>query len=140
MRTPSETYIFRSNWRGLAPLGPSARPDKFINLATLGPSALASRGNKLDCYLQSFIKKGYDDLEEIIQMSDDLLTQLTTDVGMITKPNHVHRLRCGVASMKAETICPAGDGDKPETSRKVRYKTLQEKQFYFLDGCLAYQK
>ena len=36
-------YIFRSNSRGLAPLGP-ARPDKFINLATLGPSALASRG------------------------------------------------------------------------------------------------
>ena len=36
-------YIFRSNLRGLAPLGP-ARPDKFINLATLGPSALASRG------------------------------------------------------------------------------------------------
>ena len=74
--------------------------------------------NKLDCYLQSFIEKGYDDLEEIIQMSDDLLTQLTTDVGMITKPNHVRRLRCGVASTKAETISPAGDGDKPETSRK----------------------
>ena len=37
-------YIFRSNSRGLAPLGP-ARLDKFINLATLGPSALASRGN-----------------------------------------------------------------------------------------------
>ena len=36
-------YIFRSNSRGLAPLGP-ARADKFINLATLGPSALASRG------------------------------------------------------------------------------------------------
>ena len=36
-------YIFRSNSRGLAPLG-LARPDKFINLATLGPSALASRG------------------------------------------------------------------------------------------------
>ena len=36
--------IFRSNWRGLAHLGPSARPNKFINLATLGPSALASRG------------------------------------------------------------------------------------------------
>ena len=28
--------IFRSNWRGLAPLGPSARPDKFINLASRG--------------------------------------------------------------------------------------------------------
>ena len=38
-------YIFRLNSRGLAPLGP-ARPDKFINLATLGPSALASRGIK----------------------------------------------------------------------------------------------
>ena len=31
-------YIFRSNWRGLAPLGPSARPDKFINLASRGKS------------------------------------------------------------------------------------------------------
>ena len=38
-------YIFRSNSRGLAPLG-RARPDKFINPATLGPSALASRGMK----------------------------------------------------------------------------------------------
>ena len=36
--------FFRSNLHGSAPLGPSARPDKFINLATLGPSALASRG------------------------------------------------------------------------------------------------
>ena len=36
-------YIFRLNSRGLAPLGP-ARPNKFINLATLRPSALASRG------------------------------------------------------------------------------------------------
>ena len=36
-------YIFRSNSRGLALLGPG-RPDKFINLATLGPSALAPRG------------------------------------------------------------------------------------------------
>ena len=47
-------------------------------------------------------------------MSDDLLTQLATDVGMITKPNQVR----GVALTKAETICPAGYGDKPETSRK----------------------
>ena len=30
-------YIFRSNSRGLAPLGP-ARPDKFINLASRGKS------------------------------------------------------------------------------------------------------
>ena len=36
-------HIYKYISRGLAPLGP-ARPDKFINLATLGPSALASRG------------------------------------------------------------------------------------------------
>ena len=39
-------YIFRSNSRGLAPLGLS-QPDKFINLATLGSSALASRGTNI---------------------------------------------------------------------------------------------
>lgn len=76
--------------------------------------------NKLDWYLQSFIEKGYDDLEEIIQMSDDLLTQLAIDVGMSTKPNHVRRLRGGVATMKAETICHAGDGDEAETSQKSK--------------------
>ena len=32
-------YIFRSNSRGLTPLGPSW-PDKFINLATLGPRGI----------------------------------------------------------------------------------------------------
>ena len=40
MRTSStiyiHKYIFRSNWRGLAPLGPSAPPDKFINLTSRG--------------------------------------------------------------------------------------------------------
>ena len=35
--------MFGSNFHGLAPEG-GLRPEKFINLATLGPSALASRG------------------------------------------------------------------------------------------------
>ena len=55
-------YIFRSNSRGLAPLGP-ARPDKFINLATLGPSALASRGiiaKQGKCSLTSFVSRAID--------------------------------------------------------------------------------
>ena len=54
MRTPSTKhiykYIFRSNSGGLAPLGP-ARPDKSINLATLGPSAFASRGINCTTFL-----------------------------------------------------------------------------------------
>ena len=39
-------YMFGSNFHGLAPER-GLRPDKFINLATLGPSALASRGKIL---------------------------------------------------------------------------------------------
>ena len=57
-------YIFRSNSRGLAPLGP-ARPDKFINLATLGPSALASRGIKK--LLPSQIPGRHNSFEGVLQ-------------------------------------------------------------------------
>ena len=35
-------YIFRSNSCGLAPLGPSVRPSKFINLASRGTIVMAN--------------------------------------------------------------------------------------------------
>ena len=54
--------------------------------------------NKLIEYFQEFSDKGYDDLEEIIQTSDELLDELATDVGIAEKPNHLcsrHQERLG---------------------------------------------
>ena len=49
-------YMFGSNSHGLAPER-GLRPDKFINLATLGPSALASRGTKFESPRKSSLRR-----------------------------------------------------------------------------------
>jgi len=76
------------------------------------------KDSKLHCYLENFLKFGYDDLSEILQMSDELLSQLTVDVDMVSKPNHVRRFRSSVATTKGKSICPQEKTDKKAESMR----------------------
>ena len=69
---------------------------------------------------ESFIEKGYDDFEEVIEMSENVLHQLAIDVGMVTKPNHVRRLTCAVATAKADVISPPVESEKPVFVKRSR--------------------
>lgn len=83
---PRAISVFKMTQNGDGPGDEIDSKNKMAELDCLPASSeliLWLARNKLDCYHQSFIEKGYDDLEEIIQMSDDLLTQLANDVGMI---------------------------------------------------------
>ena len=80
------------------------------------------KNSKLHSYLESFLNFGYDDLSEIIEMSDEHLTQLTVDVDMVSKPNHVRRFRSSVATTKGESICPTKTTEKTDqTSTLIFY-------------------
>ena len=86
---------------------------------------------KLECYFESFIEKGYDDFEEIVEMSENVLHQLAIDVGMVTKPNHVRRLTCAVATSKADVIFPPVESEKPVFVKKSRWYIHLENHVQF---------
>ena len=75
---------------------------------------------KLECCFESFIEKGYDDFEEAIEMPENVLHQLAIDVGMVTKPNHVCRLTCAVATAKADVIGASVESEKAVFVRRIR--------------------
>ena len=82
--------------------------------------------NKLTEYFQEFIDKGYDDLEEILQMSDDLLDELTIDVGIAEKPNHLRRFKSAVATKKGL------EKEQTESISKTDKSSLSKSKFLYL--------
>ena len=84
--------------------------------------------NKLKEYFQESTDKGYDDLEEIIQMSDDLLDGLTIDVGIAEKRNHLRRFKSAVATKKGL------EKKQTESISKTDKSSLSKSKFSYLSS------
>ena len=108
-----------------ADVGSKDQKNTAMSSSSKNESEVMKKKHNLSQYLESFINNGYDDMQQLVSLSQEELEEVVSDVGMTMKC-HIKRFIAAISIRKSIRLNPIlKRDDKPVESSEIGLRRTQ---------------